>query len=131
MVLPATSLSCTALRLAIFALCRASSSFGVAIQSQWAAKPLSSRRATPIKRATVPLTGIKREHGARTPVRYSAAAPATVVGELTVKSHWDYRKGNREGGRQRRPESQETCRRERRDPGRSAGRRDAQGKLDL
>src|SRR5258708_6846011 len=50
----------------------------------------------------------------------SAAAPATVVGELKAKTPL----GNREGGRMLRPESQETCRRERCYPAHRAGRRD-------
>src|SRR5258708_18743885 len=50
----------------------------------------------------------------------SAAAPATVVGELKAKTPL----GNREGGRTLRPESQETCRRERCYPARRAWRRD-------
>src|SRR5258708_34010640 len=49
----------------------------------------------------------------------SAAAPATVGGELKPKTPL----GNREGGRTLRPESQETCRRERCYPARRAGRR--------
>jgi hypothetical protein len=54
----------------------------------------------------------------------SAAAPATVVGELKAKTPL----GNREGGRTQRPESQETCRRERCYPARRAGRRDGHTK---
>ena len=54
----------------------------------------------------------------------SAAAPATVVGELKAKTPL----GNREGGRTLRPESQETCRRERCYPARRAGRRDGHTK---
>src|SRR5258708_7844489 len=54
----------------------------------------------------------------------SAAAPATVVGEPKAKTPL----GNREGGRTLRPESQETCRRERCYPARRAGRRDGHTK---
>ena len=76
-VLAATSASCTALRLAIFALWRAVSSvsadmggtMGVPDASlqgdpnRVARIPLTAFAANRIKRATVPLTGIKRERG--------------------------------------------------------------------
>lgn len=54
------------------------------------------------------LHGTKREHGAGLEPK-SVAAPATVSGESTSTSHWVV--STWEGGRRRRPASQETCRR--------------------